>query len=132
MSPAPLGKGILTGQFKTPEDLPENDPRRHYPRWQGDSFYKNIDLVNKIEALAAKKGCTAGQIAINWLLSLSKRPGMPDIIPIPGSSNPARVKENATIIDLTTEDLSEIDKIIASFEPVGDRYPQFFMGDLDQ
>lgn len=62
---------------------------------------------------------------------MSKRPGMPKIIPIPGSVNPQRIKENATIVDLTAEDVSEIDKIIASFAPVGDRYPAFLMNDLN-
>jgi pyridoxine 4-dehydrogenase len=104
--------------------------RRIMPRYQGDNFYTNIELVNKVEALARKKGCTSGQIAINWLLSLSKRPGMPTIIPIPGSSSTERVRENATIIDLTEEDLAEIDQILKSFVPAGERYPEAFMKDL--
>lgn len=94
-----------------------------HPRWQGDNFRKNIQLVDDIEALAKKKGCTVSQIAINWLLSLSRRPGMPTIVPIPGSTKPGRIRENATIIDLTEEDLSDIDTLLASFTPAGDRYP---------
>lgn len=104
--------------------------RRHYPRYQGENFYKNLELVPKIEALAQKKGCTPGQIAINWLLAVAKRPGMPRIIPIPGSSNVDRIRENATVIDLTDADLAEIDQMVASFVPAGDRYPQAFMTDL--
>ncbi|EWG43798.1 hypothetical protein FVEG_05117 [Fusarium verticillioides 7600] len=121
---SPLGRGFLGGQIKSVEDLPENDMRaKIHPRWQGDNFRKNIQLVDDIEALAKKKGCTVSQIAINWLLSLSRRPGMPTIVPIPGSTKPGRIRENATIIDLTEEDLSDIDTLLASFTPAGDRYP---------
>ncbi|EXL95262.1 NADP-dependent oxidoreductase domain-containing protein [Fusarium oxysporum II5] len=94
-----------------------------HPRWQGDNFRKNSQLVDDIEALAKKKGCTVSQIAINWLLSLSRRPGMSTIVPIPGSTKPDRIRENATIIDLTDEDLRDIDRLLASFTPASDRYP---------
>lgn len=124
---APLGKGFLTGQIKSPEDIPANDFRRATPRYQGDNFWKNLELVAELEKLAKTKGCTPGQIAINWLVSLSKRPGMPTIIPIPGSSSAERVKENATIIDLTNDDLKEIERLLASFPVTGDRYPAAFM-----
>ncbi|KLP12099.1 putative pyridoxine 4-dehydrogenase [Fusarium fujikuroi] len=121
---SPLGRGFLGGQIKSVEDLPENDMRaKIHPRWQGDNFRKNVQLVDDIEALAKKKGCTVSQIAINWLLSLSRRPGMPTIVPIPGSTKPDRIRENATIIDLTEEDLRDIDRLLASFTPAGDRYP---------
>ncbi|KAF5969392.1 aldo keto reductase [Fusarium coicis] len=121
---SPLGRGFLGGQIKSVEDLPENDMRvKIHPRWQGDNFRKNVQLVDDIEALAKKKGCTVSQIAINWLLSLSRRPGMPTIVPIPGSTKPGRIRENATIIDLTEEDLSDIDTLLESFTPAGDRYP---------
>ncbi|PNP53869.1 hypothetical protein FNYG_15702 [Fusarium nygamai] len=121
---SPLGRGFLGGQIKSVEDLPENDMRaKIHPRWQGDNFRKNVQLVDDIEALAKKKGCAVSQIAINWLLSLSRRPGMPTIVPIPGSTKPGRIRENATIIDLTEEDLRDIDTLLASFTPAGDRYP---------
>ncbi|KAH7267236.1 NADP-dependent oxidoreductase domain-containing protein [Fusarium redolens] len=121
---SPLGRGFLGGQIKSVKDLPENDMRaKMHPRWQGENFQKNIQLVDDVEALAKKKGCTVSQIAINWLLSLSRRPGMPMIVPIPGSSKPDRIRENATIIDLTDEDLCDIDRLLASFTPAGDRYP---------
>ncbi|KAG5744052.1 hypothetical protein H9Q69_012813 [Fusarium xylarioides] len=121
---SPLGRGFLGGQIKSVEDLPENDMRaKIHPRWQGDNFRKNVQLVDDIEALAKNKGCTVSQIAINWLLSLSRRPGMPTIVPIPGSTKPGRIRENATIIDLTEEDLRDIDTLLASFTPAGDRYP---------
>ncbi|KAM0559684.1 hypothetical protein ACHAPJ_004208 [Fusarium lateritium] len=121
---SPLGRGFLGGQIKSAKDLAENDIRtKVQPRWQGDNLQKNIQLVNDIETLAKKKGCTVSQIAINWILSLSRRPGMPKIIPIPGSSKPDRIRENATIVDLTDEDLAGIDSILASFTPAGERYP---------
>ncbi|RKK21672.1 hypothetical protein BFJ66_g7083 [Fusarium oxysporum f. sp. cepae] len=121
---SPLGQGFLGGKIKPVEDLQENDMRaKIHPRWQGDNFRKNAQLVDDIEALAKKKGCTVSQIAINWLLSLSRRPGMSTIVPIPGSTKPDRIRENATIIDLTDEDLRDIDRLLASFTPAGDRYP---------
>ncbi|KAM0252051.1 hypothetical protein ACHAP5_001376 [Fusarium lateritium] len=125
---SPLGRGFLGGQIKSAKDLPEDDIRiQMHPRWQGDNLQKNIQLVNEIEVLAKKKGCTVSQIAINWLLSLSRRPGMPKIIPIPGSSKPDRIRENATIIHLTDEDLADIDTLLASFTPAGERYPPHHM-----
>ncbi|KAM0341759.1 hypothetical protein ACHAPU_009892 [Fusarium lateritium] len=121
---SPLGRGFLGGQIKSAKDIPEDDPRiKMHPRWQGDNLQKNIQLVNDVEALAKKKNCTVSQIAINWLLSLSRRPGMPNIFPIPGSSKPDRIRENATIVELTDEDLADIDKLLASFVPAGERYP---------
>ncbi|KAF4974120.1 hypothetical protein FZEAL_8943 [Fusarium zealandicum] len=131
-TPAPLGRGFLGGQIKSVEDVPENDMRRlHHSRWQGENFQKNLQLVSGIESLARKKGCTTSQIAINWLLALSRRPGMPKIIPIPGSSKPERIRENATIVDLSDEDLADIDKVLTSFKPAGDRTPGWAMHLLD-
>ncbi|KAF7548383.1 hypothetical protein G7046_g8697 [Stylonectria norvegica] len=124
---SPLGKGFLGGQFKKPDDLPEGDFRKHSPQFSEENFYKNLELVKGVEKLAAKKGVTSGQIAINWLLALSKRPGMPKIIPIPGSQNADRVKENSKIIELTDEDLAEIEELLASFKPAGTRYAESHM-----
>lgn len=105
------------------DDIPQGDMKRMMPRFQGENFAKNLELVSRVEALAKSKGCTPGQVAIGWLLSLSKRPGMPTIIPIPGSSKPERIRENATVVELTAQDLGEIDRILAGFVPAGDRYP---------
>ncbi|KAI8720911.1 Aldo-ket-red domain-containing protein [Fusarium sp. LHS14.1] len=128
---SPLGRGFLGGQIKSFDELPENDFRRINPRWQGENFTKNLELVSSIEAIAKKKGCTTSQVAINWLVTLSKRPGMPKIIPIPGSTNPDRIRENATVVDLTDDDMASIDKILASFETAGERYPAAHMDLLD-
>lgn len=130
MKAAPLGRGLLGGQIKSIDDLAPDDMKRHMPRYKDGNLEANLKLVEKVEALATKKGCTPAQISINWLLALSKRPGMPVIIPIPGSSNPERIKENATIVDLTSEDLAEIDGMLKGFVAAGDRYPASFMKDL--
>lgn len=74
---------------------------------------------------------TAGQIAINWLVCLSKRAGMPTIVPIPGSASPERIKENAKVVELTDAEMAEIDEILNGFEVKGDRYPAAFLADLD-
>ncbi|KAK5657114.1 hypothetical protein OQA88_3642 [Cercophora sp. LCS_1] len=121
---SPLGSGILTGKFKSIDDLP-NPALRDYPRFQPDVFHINLELVKQAEELAAKKGCTSAQLAINWARSLSKRPGMPTVIPIPGATRPEMVSENAKLVDLTTEEMDEIDATLAKFEIVGGRYPAY-------
>ena len=73
--------------------------------------------------MARSKGCTPAQLAINWTLALARRPGMPEIIPIPGSTTVARVEENSKLIEVTDEEMSQIDEILAKFTPVGARYP---------
>ena len=127
---SPLGRGFLTGQIKSPDDIPDDDFRKPIPRFQGENFKKNLDLVSKIEQLAQKKVCTPGQIAIAWLKAQSGRPGMPIIIPIPGASTSERVKENKTDIDLSEMDLKEIDSVLASFKVEGDRYPAPVVSEL--
>ncbi|KAK9445558.1 Aldo/keto reductase [Metarhizium brunneum] len=124
---SPLGRGLLGGRVKRVDDLALDDMRRDLPWFKDENLQVNLELVQKVEALARKKGCTPAQIAINWLLALSKRPGMPVIIPIPGSSDPGRIKENAAIIDLTSEDMAEIDGMLQGFVAAGDRYPAIQM-----
>ncbi len=101
------------------------------PRFQPDVFDANLRLVKEVEKLAAKKGCTPGQVAINWVLALARRPGMPTIIPIPGASSPARVRENVVEIELTEEDMGEVERIMRAFAPVGTRYHAHGMEALD-
>ncbi len=91
------------------------------PRFQPGAFETNLKLVEEVNKIAARKGCTPGQIAINWLVSLSKRPGMPKIIPIPGTTSVARVHENSKVVDLTEEDMADIDRVLKEFPLVGDR-----------
>ncbi|KAF7542362.1 hypothetical protein G7Z17_g11646 [Cylindrodendrum hubeiense] len=120
---SPLGRGLLGGKIKSAEDIPKGDMRLVHPRFQGDNLLKNLELVAKVDDIAQRKGCTPGQVAINWLLALSRKPGMPKIIPIPGSTNPDRIRENATIVDLTDNDMAEIGDILATFTTAGTRYP---------
>ena len=129
--PAPLGRGALTGAIKSLDDIPEGDFRRTLPRFQPENWHLNLKLIDAIAALAAKKNCTAAQIAINWVVALNRRPGMPRIIPIPGASSPERLRENATVVDLAEEDMAEIERILASFPVAGDRYHKHGMALLD-
>jgi len=120
---SPIGKGMLSGQITTLSDIPEDDLRRHYPRFQPDTFPINIQLVGEVRKLADKKGCTPAQLAINWLRCLSNKPGMPTIIPLPGSTKEERVRENAAVVNLTGEEMDAIGEILAKFGVVGGRYP---------
>ncbi|OKL63150.1 hypothetical protein UA08_01605 [Talaromyces atroroseus] len=120
---SPIGRGLLTGQIRKFEDLPEDSSMRNYPRFQPGNFEINLQLVHQVEKIAEKKGCTAAQLAINWTRALSRRPGMPTIIPIPGATTAARVEENSKLIDLTDEEMAQIDEILAKFTTAGARYP---------
>ena len=116
---SPLGRGFLTGRFKSPDDLAPDDWRRNNPRFQGANFQKNLDLVAQVEARARAKGCTPAQLALAWLLSRGK-----DIVPIPGSTRAERVEENAAAIRITltrgeVETLESIAPTVA-----GERYPE--------
>ena len=116
---SPLGRGFLTGRFRSMEDLAPDDWRRHNPRFQGENFQKNLDLVARVQALAARKRCTPAQLAIAWLLSRGK-----DIVPIPGSTRAERVQENAGAVSITlsTAELDELDAVGAIV--AGQRYPE--------
>jgi len=120
---SPMGRGFLTGEFKKPDDIPADDMRRMYPRFQGEAFYQNLKLVKEIEGIAKSKGVTAGQIALAWIRYISSQPGMPTIIPIPGASTEKRVKDNSKDVTLTSEEFAEIEKILDTFEVSGERYP---------
>jgi pyridoxine 4-dehydrogenase len=83
---SPLGSAMLTGKLRSPVDLPEGDHRRMFPKYQDGNFQENVKLVDGLSQVAAEKGCTVGQVALGWLVALSRRADMPTIIPIPGSS----------------------------------------------
>jgi aryl-alcohol dehydrogenase-like predicted oxidoreductase len=121
---SPLGRGFLTGRFKRPEDIPEGDFRRFNPRFQGDNFNKNLDLVGHIGALAQAKGATPAQIALAWVMAQGE-----DIVPIFGSKKRSRVEENLKALDvwLTPADLQEIDRVLPSGSTAGTRYPEQHM-----
>jgi aryl-alcohol dehydrogenase-like predicted oxidoreductase len=118
---SPLGRGFLTGRFKSPEDLPADDWRRTNPRFQGTNFEANLQLVRRVEALAARKRCTAAQLALAWLLAQGE-----DIVPIPGSRVRSRLEENAGAadIDLSRDDLAELEAAAPVGIAAGTRYAE--------
>ncbi|KAI9781542.1 MAG: Pyridoxine 4-dehydrogenase [Peltula sp. TS41687] len=119
---SPIGRGFLTGQIKTLEDLPEADFRRHLPRFQPENFDKNLELVRDLERLAENKGCTPAQLAISWVKALSGSGGRGVIVPIPGATTEERVVENTKEVELSEKDLKEIEEILGKAEVFGDRY----------
>ncbi|KAI2635166.1 aldo/keto reductase [Xylaria nigripes] len=120
---SPIGRGFLTGHIKTYDDIPHDSYLKFTPRFMpGGAFEHNIKLVYKVEEMAKKKGCTPAQLAISWVRALNGRPGMPVIIPIPGATTAERVRENAKEVELTEEDMAEIDEILENFTPLGRRY----------
>ncbi|KAI7969204.1 hypothetical protein EIK77_006109 [Talaromyces pinophilus] len=119
----PLGAGMLTGQFKSLDDVPENDYHRHFPRWQPENFDKNLLLVEELKTFAKEKGCTASQLALNWIKIQSRKPGMPVLVPVAGSRSVERVYENAEEIDLTDDDITNLSSILDKYPVAGDRYP---------
>ena len=119
---SPLGRGFLTGQIKKIEDIPEDDMRRHMPRFQPEHFDTNLKLVEELEKLAQKKGCTSGQIGLAWVKAQSGRPEMPTIIPIPGASSPERVEENTVDVELSENEIKEIDSLLEIAPISGGRY----------
>ncbi|KAI3318476.1 putative aldo/keto reductase [Xylariaceae sp. AK1471] len=118
-----LGAGMLTGKIKSLDDLEPNDYHRFFPRFQPENFSKNIDLVNELTKLAEAKKSTPAQLALSWVRLQNKKMGVPPLIPVFGARAPERVAENTKDVDLTDEDLKEIDKILASFPVAGTRYP---------
>ena len=117
---SPLGRGFLTGQIRTPEDFAENDFRRHSPRFQGDNFARNLQLVDRVTELADEKQCTPGQLALAWLLAQGEH-----IVPIPGTKKRERLAENlgATAVELSEIDLKRLDELAPAGATAGARYP---------
>ncbi len=126
---SPLGRGFLTGQFSSPEDLAEGDTRRNHPRFRDEAFAKNLALVEAIRAMAADKGCTPAQLALAWVLAQGD-----DIVPIPGTKRRSYLEDNlgSLAVSLTTEDLSRIDEILPPGAAEGQRYPQASMASIDR
>jgi aryl-alcohol dehydrogenase-like predicted oxidoreductase len=116
---SPLGRGFLTGRFKTIDDLPPDDYRRNSPRFQGENFQKNLDLVARVEEIARRKQCTASQLALAWVLAQGD-----DIVPIPGTKQRKYLEENvrALEVELTPADLEEIDEAAPKGAAAGPRY----------
>jgi aryl-alcohol dehydrogenase-like predicted oxidoreductase len=126
---SPLGRGFLTGAIASPDDFAPDDFRRRSPRFQGENFAKNLQLVEQVKAIAAEKGITPGQLALAWLLAQGD-----DIVPIPGTKRRSYLEENigATTVNLTADDLSRIDAVAPKGVAVGERYPAQNMSALNR
>ncbi|MGA8540470.1 MAG: aldo/keto reductase [Terriglobales bacterium] len=121
---SPLGRGFLTGQFKKFDDLAADDYRRFSPRFQGENFQKNLDLVKTVEEIARAKKCQPSQLALAWVLEQDE-----EIVPIPGTKHRKYLEENAAAVDLklTTDDLRRLDEVFPSGAAAGLRYPEHMM-----
>ncbi|MFL6208601.1 MAG: aldo/keto reductase [Pyrinomonadaceae bacterium] len=121
---SPLGRGFLTGQIKTPQDFPADDMRRQLPRFQGENFQRNIELVKHVEQMAAAKGCTPAQLALGWVLAQGL-----DIVPIPGTKREKYLAENvgALAVEFNDNDLRHIDEIMPPGAVAGGRYDETMM-----
>jgi aryl-alcohol dehydrogenase-like predicted oxidoreductase len=118
---SPLGRGFLTGKFQKPEDLPEGDRRRDFPRFQGENFERNLRLVERVNVIAAEKNCTPAQLALAWVLAQGA-----DIVPIPGTKRRKYLEQNvgALEVELSGADLSRIDEVARPEAVAGTRYPE--------
>jgi aryl-alcohol dehydrogenase-like predicted oxidoreductase len=116
---SPLGRGFLTGRFRSPEDFEAGDFRANHPRFQGENFQRNLDLVERVRAIADEKGCTPGQLALAWVLSRGD-----DIAPIPGTKHVRYLEENVAALDVRLEegDLARLDEVAPAGAAAGDRY----------
>ncbi len=121
---SPLGRGFLSGELKTPDDFAENDSRRFHPRFQGENFQKNLDLVAKVREIGAEKGATPSQLALAWALAQG-----PDVVPIPGTKRRKYLVENAKAleIELSKQDLARIEAVAPRGVAAGQRYPEALM-----
>jgi aryl-alcohol dehydrogenase-like predicted oxidoreductase len=126
---SPLGRGFLTGQFKSPDDFAPDDYRRNSPRFQGENFARNLELVGHVRQLADAKGCTPSQLALAWVLSRGD-----DIVPIPGTKRAKYLDENlaATTVSLSAADLAEIDAAMPAGAVAGDRYNEMGKRSVDR
>ncbi len=116
---SPLGRGFLSGRFRSPDDIPEGDFRRGHPRFQGDNFGRNLDLVERVQELAAEKAVTPGQLALAWVLAQGD-----DVVPIPGTTRVGHLEENAAAleVELTPDDLAELEAVFPAGAAAGERY----------
>lgn len=126
---SPLGRGFLTGQFQKPEDLPENDRRRMFPRFQDENFQQNLHLVERVQEIAKSKGCKPAQLALAWVLAQGK-----DIVPIPGTKRRTYLEENVKALDveLTSEELARINEVAHPDAVAGTRYPEAAMSSVNK
>jgi aryl-alcohol dehydrogenase-like predicted oxidoreductase len=121
---SPIGRGFLSGQIRSIDDLAPGDYRRNSPRFQGENFTRNLELVDRVREIADEKGVTATQLALAWVMAQSDRAGNPGIVPIPGTKRVAYLEENAAATDvrLTDDDLRRLDDAAPAGATAGDRY----------
>lgn len=126
---SPLGRGFLTGRFKSLDDLPADDWRRNNPRFQGENFDRNLQLVHAVEDMARHRSVTAAQLALAWVLAQGD-----NIVPIPGTRSIQRLEENvaAAQIDLTSEERDRLSRIVSPARVAGERYPESGMRTVDR
>jgi len=126
---SPLGRGFLTGQIKRPDDLAADDTRRNHPRFQGEAFQRNLDLVREIGTMAADKGCTPAQLALAWVMAQGE-----DIVPIPGTKRRTYLEDNLGALDvaLSVADLARIDDVLPPGAASGTRYPAATMASVNR
>jgi aryl-alcohol dehydrogenase-like predicted oxidoreductase len=126
---SPLGRGFLTGQLKSPDDFAPDDYRRNSPRFQGENFTRNLDVVARITAIAGRKGITPGQLALAWVLAQGE-----DIVPIPGTKRRTYLEENiaVTAITISAAELAEIAEVLPRGAASGERYPESMMAFLNR
>lgn len=126
---SPLGRGFLTGQFQSFDDLAPDDWRRQNPRFQGENFKKNLDLVERVKEMAAEKGCTPAQLALAWVLAQGN-----DVVPIPGTKRRQYLEENVGAVDveITREDLERIEEIAPKGAAAGERYEEAGMATVNR
>jgi pyridoxine 4-dehydrogenase len=122
---SPLDRGWLSGQFKTLDDIPKDDFRHWYPRFQPGNFEKNVELAESVEKVAKKKGVTSAQVAIAWVQQQG-------VLPIPGSTKVERVLENTKYVELTQAETEELEKALSKATVSGHRYPEIFRAHLDK
>ncbi len=125
---SPLGRGFLTGAITSPEDLDEDDWRRTNPRFQGENFERNLELVDRVRSLAEDRGVSPAQLALAWVLARGEH-----VVPIPGTTKPERVEENVGALEvaLSDDDLQTLDEIARHGVAAGERYPSEMMGMLN-
>jgi aryl-alcohol dehydrogenase-like predicted oxidoreductase len=125
---SPLGRGFLSGQIRSIDDLAEDDYRRETPRFQGDNFQKNLDVVDKVEELARQRDCSPAQLALAWIVSREE-----GLAPIPGTTKRHRLEENAAAaqIELTPDEMAAIEAVAPKGVAVGDRYSEMGMKMVD-
>jgi aryl-alcohol dehydrogenase-like predicted oxidoreductase len=126
---SPLGRGFLTGSFERPEDLPENDRRRQFPRFSEENFGQNMRLVERVREIAAEKGCEPAQLALAWVLARGR-----EVVPIPGTKRRKYLEQNAGAVGvkLTAEDLRRIEEVLSEHEVAGARYPEQAMRSVNR